>query len=652
MIEARFSTCPAALTTESMKPILAALLVLSATPLPALAQTRIIPVPTERAIIEAEYARNDSGGVLARAANGSDIKLKVLAIRALGRLENAEHSLIVEQQLGDSNVTVRKEAINALGQMRAHVNWRSVLNQNKDAAVRSTVFETMGRVSPSDSVIENVLVLGLTESDGVAVEGAARGLESYIRRTVRTKRPAPTTLAAIHRAFAQSTSNVTRQLLLLALNSAGNRDSLTLAYALKDKDEQVRRLAVIASRQWVDDPSPIVRWQAMRVAGNCERAYAALSDSSEHVALAAVDVLGEKSCSVDSISNIVRNGRNWRMKSRALVALTRVSPESVKAFLPEFAKHEQWQARAYAVQVARMINDSLTLASLAYDSDPNVASAAIRNVGDAIRALKSNHAGLLLEAVAYIKRSNEVAQTTVELLRTLTRTTESENITYRDVRIAILDAISEAATDTTSLPQLRGMFNDVDPEVAFRAATTVAKLTNLANTQIAPHTLVYTPPALPSEQYMNALRGARATISFKELGEVHVDLLYDQASVTVATFAQIAEAGRFNGLTIHRIVPNFVIQGGSPGANEYDGLTSHFMRDELGFERHMRGTLGISTRGRDTGDGQIFVNLVDNARLNHDYTVFARVTSGMHIIDAVQEGAVIESVVIHRRAAH
>ena len=147
---------------------------------------------------------------------------------------------------------------------------------------------------------------------------------------------------------------------------------------------------------------------------------------------------------------------------------------------------------------------------------------------------------------------------------------------------------------------------------------------------------------------MQALTGARAEIRFRGQSPITVELLPGEAAVTVATFAQLADAGKFNGLTIHRIVPNFVIQGASPGANEYDALTTTFMRDELGFARNARGTFGISTRGRDTGDGQIYVNLIDNFRLDHDYTVFARILTGLEIIDRIQEGDAIESVRILR----
>ena len=104
---------------------------------------------------------------------------------------------------------------------------------------------------------------------------------------------------------------------------------------------------------------------------------------------------------------------------------------------------------------------------------------------------------------------------------------------------------------------------------------------------------------------------------------------------------RLAREGYFDGLTFHRWAPNFVLQGGSPGANEYsgDGLYS---RDEVGVFPHWRGTVGLSTRGHDTGDAQIFINLVDNVRLDHDYTVFGIVVSSMDLVDAILEGDVIE----------
>ena len=123
-------------------------------------------------------------------------------------------------------------------------------------------------------------------------------------------------------------------------------------------------------------------------------------------------------------------------------------------------------------------------------------------------------------------------------------------------------------------------------------------------------------------------------------GEIDIRLLAELAPTNAARFARLAESGYFDGLTFHRVVTNFVLQGGSPGANEFAG-DGPYTRDELGLLSHWRGTVGLSTRGRDTGDGQLFINLVDNLRLDHNYTIFGEVVRGMDVADVVSEGDVI-----------
>jgi cyclophilin family peptidyl-prolyl cis-trans isomerase len=109
-------------------------------------------------------------------------------------------------------------------------------------------------------------------------------------------------------------------------------------------------------------------------------------------------------------------------------------------------------------------------------------------------------------------------------------------------------------------------------------------------------------------------------------------------------FMRLAKSGYYNGLTLHRIVPNFVIQGASPGANEYAG-DALYVRDEIGLAAHTRGAVGLSTRGRDTGDAQFFINLVDNPRLDFEYTVFGHVDSrDMDIVDGIAEGDAIDTI--------
>jgi len=103
-------------------------------------------------------------------------------------------------------------------------------------------------------------------------------------------------------------------------------------------------------------------------------------------------------------------------------------------------------------------------------------------------------------------------------------------------------------------------------------------------------------------------------------------------------FLRLVNRNYYDGLTFHRIVPNFIVQGGSPGANEYAG-DGPYVKDEISDRSHGRGTVGLSTRGRDTGDAQMFINLVNNPRLDFEYTVFGKVIpEHLNRIDRIYEG--------------
>ena len=120
-------------------------------------------------------------------------------------------------------------------------------------------------------------------------------------------------------------------------------------------------------------------------------------------------------------------------------------------------------------------------------------------------------------------------------------------------------------------------------------------------------------------------------------GSFTVRLVPDETPATVARVLRLVREGFYDGKVFQRVEPNFVIQGGGPDANEYVGDVA-FMRDELTMRTHARGTLGISARGRDTGDGQWFINLVDNPLLDHEYTIFGRIDGGQAVAERILEG--------------
>ncbi len=606
-----------------------------------------IPATTYE-LLRAEHARGTDMRSLDAALLSGDSVRQRLAVRAIGRFEQSPLELKITPLLTARAASVRREAVNALGQMRSRYDLAALLTSEREPSVRAVIYETLGRNPNAAATTAQTLTDGLRDSSAVVRSGAARGIESLLRRTARTAAPGATTLRAIRDAVKSNGASDTRQLLLLALTAANDRDSATVALALRDTSPEVRRLAVALGRQWIDDAAPMVRWQALRVAGTCARAVAHVRDSSEHVALLAIDLLGDQKC-LDAAALAALDGESsataaWRHQAHAAVSLAKVAPARAAAVVRRLATSNTWQARVYAANAAKLLKDSTTLRALATDKEPNVAIAAMTTREQALRALTSDHAGLALAAATQLKGDRDLVSALPQLRAAFDRFTAMRRVSLRDPRAALLERIGEVA-DGPSTIWLRERLNDADPAIASAAAQYLTKRTG---STVAPITTRYEPAAFPAAAQFAGLDGATATMRLRGIGDVELALRFDDAPMAVHTFVTLASAGKFNGLTFHRIVPNFVIQGGSPGADEYDPITDTFMRDEVGLARNARGSFGISTRGRDTGDGQIYVNLVNNFRLDHDYTVFANVTRGLDLIDRVQEGDVIESITVRR----
>jgi len=610
------------------------------------------PAPlTPHDVLKAEHARGADLRTIERALASGDSLLQRLAVRALGRFEDARHASLLDPMLRAPAASVRREAANAAAQLRAPALLAQAAlvpyTRETNPTVRAALYESLGRVAAADSTAEAMLRPGLADAALVVRQGAARGLESFTRRHARNYKPAAATLTALTGAFQGNDDAELRHLVLLALTAAGHRDTSVIANGLRDRDEQVRRAAVVLGRVWVDDPSPMVRWQALRVAGDCARAASHLRDTSEHVQLLAIDLLGEKSCDAGPLRALVGPAEAWRPRAHAVVALARVAPREAGPAVRQLAQSPVWQARAWAAEAAERLGDSATLARLARDSAPNVAIAAMTTASQALAVLERDHAGLLLHAATVLGQQRgayDGVAALPRLQRTFERISRTKPVTWRDPRVALLNVMLPllAETDPAWLtPWLR----DADPVIA---AMAYDALPTTPKSERGVFRLPYVPTPFPSAAALAALDGATADVRIRGKGTITLRFLPGEAPMAVQTFVTLAERGAYAGKTIHRIVPNFVIQGGSPGADEYDPASSFFMRDEVGFARNARGTFGISTRGRDTGDGQLYVNLVDNVRLDHDYTVFAETVRGLDVVDRVQEGDVIESVIVRR----
>lgn len=125
-------------------------------------------------------------------------------------------------------------------------------------------------------------------------------------------------------------------------------------------------------------------------------------------------------------------------------------------------------------------------------------------------------------------------------------------------------------------------------------------------------------------------------------GDIVVELFEETAPLSCANFRQYAEDGFFDDTVFHRVIPNFMIQGGGMSADLSRKETRAPIRNEAGNgEKNLRGTLAMArTSEVNSATSQFFVNLKDNAFLDHStrdfgYAVFGRVTDGMDVVDAI-----------------
>lgn len=140
----------------------------------------------------------------------------------------------------------------------------------------------------------------------------------------------------------------------------------------------------------------------------------------------------------------------------------------------------------------------------------------------------------------------------------------------------------------------------------------------------------------------------KATIH-TEKGIMKVEFYEQDAPNTVKNFCDLAEKGFYDGLTFHRVIPNFVIQGGCPSGTGSGG-PGYKIKCELngGNQYHDRGVLSMAHAGRDTGGSQFFVchSRANTAHLDKVHTCFGKVVEGLEVIDAIREGDEINKIVV------
>jgi HEAT repeat protein len=215
-----------------------------------------------------------------------------------------------------------------------------------------------------------------------------------------------------------------------------------------------------------------------------------------------------------------------------------------------------------------------------------------------------------------------------------------------DIRLAAAEALGNFDTDA-SRGILRGLTEDFDHRVRAEAATSLEKLGEPKPDVEAAGQLPGDPEPL-DDTYLKSKPGRFTATITTNRGDIVIELLHREAPRTVQSFVNLAGDGFYDGLSFHRVVPNFVIQGGCPIGNGW-GDPGYDLRCEYSPLRYERGTVGMAHAGKDTGGSQFFITHSPQPHLNGRYTIFGRVVEGMDVVDAIQVEDDIERVEIKKK---
>ena len=342
------------------------------------------------------------------------------------------------------------------------------------------------------------------------------------------------------------------------------------------------------------------------------------------------------------------------VRAAALRSLAALDPESFIFVLSGLDPDPHWNVRAALATVLGTLppeNGLPRLEAMINDADQRVIPFAIASL---VKLKAPTAAAALIER---LKADDPIVRSaaaegigTLQPANGAAALGEAYRFGQRDAmysaRAAALAALAKYGAGAATAV-LRSALADKDWAVRVRAVQLLKQLDAAAaadaDAQIRP-----APTTVAPEVY-SAARQVSPPVSTQvfldtDRGTIQIELAVNDAPLTVENFITLARKGYFNGLSVHRVVPDFVMQDGDP-RGDGEGGPGYSIRDELNQRPYLRGTVGMALDPwPDTGGSQYFIAHSPQPHLDAKYTVFGRVIAGMEVVDQTQQWDVIRAV--------
>lgn len=652
-----------------------------------------------QAIAELEDRRSFGDGRLpTQALTANDPAVRKRALLALGRIQDPAGADTLVKGLTDPDPGARGEAAFAIGLLG--LSWDPLADDVKsrlsdallaadsdeaDPNVKLALLEAMGRVATpalQDRLVERLsgnpdvqaraaLSLGVAAKNGGKLEPKAlTALLPLVKKDVGTA----TRYGAAY-ALMQSKSSSARPALMICTADDASEIRALCAKGLGDVGTDTDAVTL---KNLIDDPDYRVAVEATRslakLAGRCKSAacpaLGALSGLSFRVerlvrgdtaggaqpvlalAQAGLPATGKAllvnlrqqlgAAATVSDQRVRRDAAN--LDCRLAAAIDRITGSlsevmSCGSGLIDEPRRLSLGLRELATLPAKDPNKrAAEVGSFVFHADPRVKLAAIELLGETpspasmekvrTQLVSSDHVLAAAAAAAAAKLGDKSA---IPQIRTLAQ----KAVTQVDVAPVIADALATLDAKEAA-PDLELWLGSSNPTIRSSAADALTRLKGqpvTANRVERPVDTVK-PPPLPKDA---------ALVFTTEKGEFEVKLYGDDAPYTATSIYTLAKRGFYRGLTFHRVVPDFVVQGGDP-RGDGEGGPGYSIRCEVNHKPYRRGVVGMALSGKDTGGSQFFVTAAPQPHLDGRYTAFGEVVKGQEVVDSLLEGDAIVEV--------
>ncbi len=650
------------------------------------------------AILRAQDGRVTGGGLLQRMLADPDSTVRAAAAHAFGSVQDTSALPRLADRLNDKSLRVEEEAAFAIGQTAGFLSAESRERLQQDLigkrldkmspAPRERMIEEIGKFG-SDSALNALLGKYGSEDNAAQTSALVRSVARFAIRSVTTPGCRRWLLGRLHSrvsgwqtAYAlqrtgdqpeiRTSSGEIRKLLTLT-DPLVRMNAAALLGKLKDDTASVSPLLTAAEA----DSDWRVRVNALKALGNhdlrrredvIKGLQLLFSDTNTSVAVIALSVFGAAGLTSDSSRSVQdaiqgmkwiarnltsRHQAEWQVQAEAATSLAKLRGRSALTYIAlkeggnslftarKLAAVGATGAAAAAGLLMRYLGSgdmSLTTAALeglrAIGEKNPADTALLREIREAaVEALSTNDMAVATTAASILGDSLYRSRSSVTpLLKTLKGLKVPDDVEAMQEIASTLGKIR----DQEAVNPLLRLLKDADRSVALAAATALKSITGKDYSGKVPKHFepLYTDYDFA---FLRALPDtARANIVTTR-GTIAIELYKQAAPFTVMSFLKLAKKSFYKYLAFHRVVPNFVIQGGDPRGDGWGG-PGYSIRSEFSALSYETGSVGIASAGRDTEGSQFFITQSPQPHLDGRYTLFGKVVSGMEVVNRIQVG--------------